>query len=91
MRTLLIRPEAILQTPLPPHLEDIVAGSHPYLGVEGRAALTDLLHKYSHVFPAPEDLVTGPTQVVRHEIETNGARSFRCGPRRLAPTGLRTV
>ena len=30
------------------------------------------------------------TQVVRHEIETNGARPVHCGPRCLAPAGLRT-
>ena len=34
--------------------------------------------------------MTGCTQEVRHDIETNGARPVRCGPRRLAPTGLRT-
>ena len=30
--------------------------------------------KYSHVFPAPGYPVTSRTQVVHHEIETNGAR-----------------
>ena len=34
--------------------------------------------------------MTGCTQAVRHDIETNGARPVRCGPRRLVPTGLRT-
>ena len=34
--------------------------------------------------------MTGCTQAVRHDIETNGARPVRCGPRRRAPTGLRT-
>ena len=71
----------MLAGPLLTHLEDIVAGSHTSLVVEGRAALTDLLHKYSHVFPALGDLVTSRTQVVRHEIETNGAWPVRCGPR----------
>ena len=33
--------------------------------------------------------MTGRTQVVRHEIETNGARPVRRGPRCLAPAGLR--
>ena len=84
----------ITDTPLhlPPtrHLEDIVAGSHPSLGVEERVALTELLHRYSHVFPAPGDPATGRTQVVQHENETNGTRPVHCGPRRLAPTGLRT-
>ena len=45
---------------------------------------------YIHVFPAPGEPVTGCTQAVRHDIEPNGARPVRCGPRRLAPTGLRT-
>ena len=31
-------------------------------GVDGRTTLTDILHKYSHVFPAPGDSVTGRTQ-----------------------------
>ena len=48
----------------PLHLQDIVAGSHPFRGLEGRVTLTDLLH----VFPAPGYPVTGRTQVVRHEI-----------------------
>ena len=50
-----------------------------------RAALMDILHRYSHVFPAPGDPVTGRTQVVRQEIITNDARPIRCGPRRLVP------
>ena len=89
-RTLSTRPEAALPGPLPPHLEEIVTGSHPSLGMDGRAALTDILHRYSHVFPAPDDPVTGRTQVVHHEFITNDARPIRCGPRRLAPAGLRT-
>ena len=28
--------------------------------------------------------------MTRHDIETNGARPVRCGPRCLAPTGLQT-
>ena len=72
-RTLSTRPEATPPGPLPPHLEEIVAGSHSSLGADGCAALTDILHKYSHIFPAPGDPVTSRTQVVRHEIETNGA------------------
>ena len=32
----------------------------------------------------------GHTTVVRHDINTQGARPVRCGPRRLAPVGLRT-
>ena len=63
-------PEANQPGPLPPHLEDIVGGSHPSLGEEGRAALTNLLYMYQHVLPAPGDPVTGRTQAVRHEIET---------------------
>ena len=34
--------------------------------------------------------VTGRTTTVQHAIETNDARPVRCGPRRLAPAGLRT-
>ena len=30
--------------------------------MDGRTTLTDILHKYSHVFPAPGDSVTGRTQ-----------------------------
>ena len=63
-----IQPEANQIGPLPTHLEDIVAGSHPSL-----AALKDILHTYMHVFPAPGEPVTGCTQAVRHDIETNGA------------------
>ena len=42
-------PEANPSGPLPAHLEDIVGDSHPSLGAEGRAALTDKLYKYRHV------------------------------------------
>ena len=58
--------------------------------MDGRTALTDILHKYSHVFPAPGDPVTGHTLVVCHEIETNVARPVRLRPHRLAPAGLQT-
>ena len=40
-------------------------------------------------FPAPGEPVTGRTKSVQHEIETNEARPVCCGPRRLAPAGLR--
>ena len=74
---------------LPDYLEDIVRGSHDSLGDTGRQYLRDLLHRYEHVFPAPGEPVTGRTKSVQHEIETNEARPVRCGPRRLAPAGLR--
>ena len=47
-RTLSTWPKAAPHGPLPPHLEKIVAGSHP-LGMDGHASLTDILHRYSHV------------------------------------------
>ena len=75
---------------LPEHLEDIVKGSHPSLGETSRRLLRELLHRYEHVFPAPGEPVTGCTKSTQHEIITKDARPIRCGPRRLAPTGLRT-
>ena len=81
--TLSTQPEASPPAPLPPHLEEIVTGSHPSLGVDGRAALTDILGRFGHVFPAPGDPVTGRTQVVLHEIMTNHDRPIGCGPHRL--------
>ena len=72
-RTLSTQLEASLPAPLPPHLEEIVAGSHPCIRVDCHAALTDILDRYSHVFPAPVDPVTGRTQVVRTETMTNDA------------------
>ena len=54
------RQEATLPGPLPPHLEEIVIGSHSSLGADGRAALTYILHKYSNVFPARGDPVRAP-------------------------------
>ena len=42
-----------------------------------------------HVFPAQREPVTGRTKSVQHEIITKDARPVRCGPRRLAPAGLR--
>ena len=71
------------------YLEDIVQGSHPSLGDTGRQSLHDLLLRYEHVFPAPGEPVTGRSKSVLHEIETNEGRPVRCGPRRLAPGGLR--
>ena len=88
-QTMSIQPEFASHGPLPPHLEAIVAGFHPSLDVKGRVTLTDLLHKYIHLFPAPSDPVTGRTQAARHEIETHGALPVQCRPRRLAPMGLR--
>ena len=74
---------------LPEYLEDIVKGSHNSLGDTGRQSLRELLLRYEHVFPAPGDPVTGQTKSVQHEIITKDARPVRCGPRRLAPAGLR--
>ena len=62
---------------LPAHLEDIVAGSHPSLGLEGRARLRTILHQYAHVFPAPGEPVTGRTTAVRHDIDTQDAWPVR--------------
>ena len=76
--------------PLPNHLEDIVAGSHPSLGKEGRMTPRNILHQYAHVFQAPGEPVTGQTTSVQHEIVTTDARPVRCGPSHLAPAGLRT-
>ena len=74
---------------LPEYLEDIVQGLHPSLGDTGRRSLRDLLHHYEHVFPAPGEPVTGRTKSLQHEIVTKDARHVHCGPRRLAPAGLR--
>ena len=76
---------------LPEYLEEIVGGSHPSLGDAGRQLLRDLLFRYSHVFPAPGEPVTGRTTAVQHDIITTDARPVRCGPRRLAPAGNRHV
>ena len=74
---------------LPEYLEEIVGGSHPSLGDAGRQLLRDLLFRYSHVFPALGEPVTGRTTAVQHDIIMKDARPVRCGPRRLAPAGLR--
>ena len=74
---------------LPEYLEDIVQGSHTSLGDTGRQALRDLLHHYEHVFLAPGEPVDRTNESVQHEIVTKDARPVRCGPRRLAPGGLR--
>ena len=89
-RTLSIRPEGAPSGPLWSPLEDIVAISYPSLGIDSRTALTDILHMYSHVFPALGVLVTGHIHVVHHEIIANDARPICWGTRRLAPTGLWT-
>ena len=67
----------------------LVQGSHPSLGEPGRQLLRDLLLRYRHVFLAPGEPVTGRTSTVQHDIVTTDARPVRCGPRRLARTGLR--
>ena len=54
-----------------------------------RQLLRDLLLRYRHVFPAPGEPVTGRTSAVQHDIVTMDARPVRCGPRWLAPAGLR--
>ena len=68
---------------LPDYLEDIFRGSHTSLGDTGRQSL------HEHVFPALGEPVTGRSKSVQHEIETKEGRPVRCGPRRLAPAGLR--
>ena len=75
---------------LPDHLENIVVGFHPSLGEVGRRSLRNILHQYAHVFPAPGEDVTGWTMSVQHEILTSHVQPVWCGPRRLAPAGLRT-
>ena len=65
-------------------------GISPFVGEAGRRLLRGLLHRYKHAFPAPGEPVTGRTTSVQHEILTSDARPVRCGPRRLAPAGLRT-
>ena len=75
---------------LPDHLEDIVTGSRPSLEEAGRLLLREILHQYEHVFPASGEPVTGRTTSAQHEILTSDARPVWCGPRRLAPAGLRT-
>ena len=87
----LVNPDHLKHGPasLPEYLEEIVVGSHPSLGDVGQQQLRDLLFRYKHVFPAPGEPVTGRTTSVQHEIITTVARPVRCGPRRLAPTGLR--
>ena len=42
------------------------------------------------IVPANGETVTGRTTAVQHDIETNGARPVRCGPRRLALASLQT-
>ena len=80
---------------LVPVLSVSVARSTEYLpemmtvGDSGRQSLRSLLYKYKHVFPAPGEPVTGRSKSVQHEIEIKDARPVRCGPRRLAPAGLR--
>ena len=74
---------------LPDYLEEIVQGSHPSLGEPGRQLLRDFLLRYRHVFPAPGEPVTGRTSTVQHDIVTTDARPVCCGPRRLAPAGLK--
>ena len=75
---------------LPDHLEDIIMGSHPSLGEAGRLSLQGLLHQYAHVFPAPGEPVTGRTTSVQHDILTSDGWPVQSGPRRVAPSGLRT-
>ena len=50
------------------HQEDIVTGSHPSLREAGWLLLRNLLHRYEHVFPAPDEPITGHTTSVQHEI-----------------------
>ena len=59
------------------------------LGESGRLLLWELLHWHEHVFPVPGEPVTGRTTSVQLEILTSDARTVWCGPRRLAPAGLR--
>ena len=57
---------------LPDHLEDIVTGSHPSLGEDGRLLLKNLLHRYAQP-------VMGHTTSVQHEILTSDTRPVQCG------------
>ena len=72
-----------------------VAMENPGLPNDGQAALPEYLEEIvagsdpSLVFPAPGEPVTGQTTAFQHDIITTDARPVRCGPRRLAPAGLR--
>ena len=69
-RSVMIVPET--GRALPEHLEDIVVGSHPSLGEEGRAMLRTILIKYAHVFPALGEPVTGRTHRERQVYTGHG-------------------
>ena len=65
--------------PLPGHLEDIVTGSHSFLGDLGRATLRNILHKYVHVFLAPGEPVTRRTRAVNMILKPMEPSLFSVG------------
>ena len=72
-------------TAVPEYLEEIVAGSHPSLGDAGRQLLRDYI-AVTCFRRRGSQLPAGPQQ---YSMILFRRMPVRCGPRRLAPAGLR--
>ena len=51
--------------------------------------LTDVLLRYSNLFPIPGSALTGHTDAVEHEINMWDWSPIRCAPRRMSPQKMK--
>ena len=66
----------------------MVDGTSPALTQSEKDQLAAMLLRYTNLFPTMGTTLTGHTDVVQHEIDTESHRSIRCAPRRMAPAKM---
>ena len=57
--------------------------------LEGLTLFTDVLLRYTDLFPAPGSTLTGHTDAVEHEIDTSNSIPIRCAPHRMSPRKMK--
>ena len=73
--------------PVPSHVEDMLLSDD--LTSEQRLRARSMLAQFGDVFPVPGEPITGHTNAVQHDIDTDDTRPIRTPLRRLSPTKIR--
>ena len=74
---------------LPYHLQDLVDQTSGDLDGGQRRRLAEVLLEYADIFPVPGDPLTGHTDAVEHDINTDDRSPIRCAPRRMSPQKMK--
>ena len=83
-----LRPQGATRT-LPRHLQDLVEQTCQDLDSSQRHRLAEVLSEYSDIFPVPGAPLTGHTDAVEHDINTDDRPPIRCAPRRMSPQKMK--